>query len=182
MSTRPAVAALGDDADVVAALHLQRRGDAGRDRGRVAEERVDPRQLPRRLRVRRREHLEAARRVRRDQPPVRRAHRGVERVARAERLAAALAGAVAGSERVRALRARLHRALLRIEQAVAGREAAHLEELDLLLRHASSSSVRPGGDGADVAEDVLGVWAGAAPLAACGRARARRAPSSGRGT
>ena len=61
----------------------------------------------------RREDLEAAGRVGGDQLAAGRAHRGVERVARAERLAAALAGAVAGGERVRALHARLHRALAR---------------------------------------------------------------------
>ena len=43
-----------------AALHLQRGGDAGGDRGGVAEQRMDPRHLPRGLRVRRREHLQAA--------------------------------------------------------------------------------------------------------------------------
>ena len=51
------------------------------------------------------------------------AHRGVERVARAERLAAALAGAVARGQRVRALGVGLHGALLGLEQAVAGHEA-----------------------------------------------------------
>ena len=91
-------------ADVVAALRLQRGRDAGRDRRRVAEQRVEPGQLPGRLRVRRREDLEAAGRVRGDQPALGRAHRGVEHVAGAERLAAALAGAVARGERVRALR------------------------------------------------------------------------------
>ena len=48
-----------------------------------------------RLGVRRREDLEAAGRVGGDQLAVGGAHRGVERVAGAERLAAALAGAVA---------------------------------------------------------------------------------------
>ena len=48
-----------------------------------------------RLRVRRGEHLEAAGRVDRDQLAVGGPHRRVEHVARAERLAAALAGAVA---------------------------------------------------------------------------------------
>ena len=81
-------------------------------------------QLPRALGVRGREHLEAAGRVGGDQLVAGRAHRGVERVARAERLAAALAGAVAGGERVRALRVGLHGALLGIEQPVADHEAS----------------------------------------------------------
>ena len=65
-----AVTTLGDDA-LVASLHPERRRDAGRHGGGVREERVDPRQLPRRLRVRRREDLEATGRVRRDQASVR---------------------------------------------------------------------------------------------------------------
>ena len=73
--------------------------------------------------IRRGEDLQAAGRVGGDQLAVGRAHRGVERVARAERLAAALAGAVAGGERVRRARVGLHRALLGVEQAVADREA-----------------------------------------------------------
>ena len=81
-----------------------------------------------RLRVRGREHLEAAGRVGGDQLAVGGAHRGVERVAGAERLAAALAGAVPAGERVRALRVGLHRALLGVEQPVADREAAGLVE------------------------------------------------------
>ena len=40
---RPAVAGLGDDADIGPPLHPQRRGDPGGDRGRVAEQRVEPR-------------------------------------------------------------------------------------------------------------------------------------------
>ena len=49
-------------------------------------------------------------------------HRRVERVAGAERLAAALAGPVPGGERVGAVHPRLHRALLGVEQAVADHE------------------------------------------------------------
>jgi hypothetical protein len=52
-----AVAALGDDLDVVAALDAHGRGNAGGDRGGVAEERVDPGDLPRGLGVGRGEHL-----------------------------------------------------------------------------------------------------------------------------
>jgi hypothetical protein len=79
--------------------------------GGVAEQRVDPRNLPRGFRVGRGEHFQAAGGVGGDQLVVGRVHRGVDRVARAERLAAALAGAVAGVERVGALHVGLHAAL-----------------------------------------------------------------------
>ena len=78
---------------------------------RVGEQRVQPRQLPRALRERGREHLEAAGRVDGDQPAVGGAHRGVEHVARGQRLAAALAGAVPGVERVAPVRVGLLGAL-----------------------------------------------------------------------
>ena len=56
-----AVAALAQHADVALALRLQRGGDAGGHGGRVAEQRVQPRHLPRALGVRRAEDLETAR-------------------------------------------------------------------------------------------------------------------------
>ena len=147
--------------------------------GAFAEQRVQPRHLPRGLRVGRREDLQAAGRVGGDQLPVGRAHRGVERVARAERLAAALAGAVALGDRVAAVGVGLHRAQLGVEQAVAGRVASHLVELD--RSRAAMASDRPGGDDADVAQHVLGVRPRAPPGSACARARARRARCRGRG-
>ena len=112
-------------------LHAHRRRDAGGHRRGVAEQRVDPRDLPRGLGIGRREHLEAAGRVDGDQLAVGRAHRRVDRVARAERLAAALAGAVAGVERVGALHVRPapQRSFSR-EQPVADGEGAGLVELD----------------------------------------------------
>ena len=58
-----AVAALPDDAHVGAALDLQRGRDAGGDRGGVAEQRVDPRQLPGALGVGGGEDLQAPGRV-----------------------------------------------------------------------------------------------------------------------
>src|SRR5215208_6942306 len=91
VAVRAAGGALADHAHVLAALRLQRGGDTARDGRRVAEQRVDPRELPRALGIGRGEHLEAARRVGRDQAPVAGPHRRVERVTRAERLAAALA-------------------------------------------------------------------------------------------
>ena len=100
---RAAVTRLGDDAHVVAALRLQRCRHAGRDRGGVAEQRVQPRHPPGRLGVRRREHLETSRRVDRDHPALGGAHRGVEHHPRSQRLAAAAAGPVARGDRVGAL-------------------------------------------------------------------------------
>ena len=92
--------------------------------------------------------------------PCGRAHRGVDRVARAQRLAAALAGAVARVERVAALDRRLHAALLGREQAVADGEGAGLVELD----RAGPCHATFDGDGADVAQQVLGDRAAAAHL------------------
>ena len=133
-----AVAALADDAHVLAALRPQRRGDSRRYGGRVPEQRVDPRDPPRGLRVGGGEHLQAAGRVRGDHLPVCGAHRGVQRVARTEGLPAALAGAVPAGDRVRPLLAGLHGALLGIEQAIADREAARLVEADRWRLHARS--------------------------------------------
>ncbi len=124
-----AVAALRDHAHVVAALHAHRRGDARRDRRGVAEQRMNPRDLPRGLRVRRGEHFEAAGRVDGDDLVVRGAHRRIDGVARAERLAATLAGAMPRVERVAARGIRLHRALVLVEQAVADGERPGLVEL-----------------------------------------------------
>jgi hypothetical protein len=92
---RAAITGLGDHAHARATLHPQRRGDAGRDRGGVTKERVQPRNLPRRLWIRSGKDLKTTRRVHRDDLTLRRAHRRVERVTGAERLAAALARAMA---------------------------------------------------------------------------------------
>ena len=131
-----AVAALADDAHVLTALRPQCRGDAGRHSGRVAEQRVDPRDPPRGLRIGGGEHLEAAGGVRRDHPPVRGAHGGIQGVARAECLPTALAGAMAARDRVRPLLAGLNGALLGIEQAIADRKAARLVVPDHRRLHA----------------------------------------------
>ena len=125
---RAAVAPLREDAHV-APLHAEGRGDSARHGGRVAEERVQPGHLPRGLGIRRAEHLQATGRVHGDEAAIRRAHRSVEDVARAERLAAPLAGAVPARQRVAAIDRRLHGALRRIEEAVADGEGARLVEL-----------------------------------------------------
>ena len=132
----PAIAALRDDAHVLAAFDPQRRRDPRRYGGSIPEQRVDPRNPPGSLRIRSREHLEAAGGVGRDQLPVCRTHRGVQRVACTEGLAAALAGAVPARDRVRPLLAGLHRALLWVEQAIADRETARLIEADRRCLHA----------------------------------------------
>src|SRR5664279_131102 len=103
---------------------------------------MDPWQLPRGLRVRRRKDLEAAGRVGCDQQSVGSAHRGVDGIACTERLAAALTGAVAGVQRIAAVAGGLHATLFGCEQAVADGEGAGLVELDC-LRHVSSPSMQP---------------------------------------
>ena len=105
-----AVAALGDGANLGPSLHPHGGGDAGRDRGGIAEQRMQPGRLPRGLRIGRREHFQAAGGVDGDDVAVGRPHRRVDGVARAERLAAALAGAVAAGQRVGAVDRGLHRA------------------------------------------------------------------------
>ena len=92
---RAAIAGLRDHPRVAPALDPQRRRDPGRYCGGVAEQGMQPRDLPRRLRVGRREHLEAAGGVDGHHPAAGRAHGRIDGVTGAERLAAALAGAVA---------------------------------------------------------------------------------------
>jgi hypothetical protein len=110
-------------------------GDAGRDGRRVAEQRVDPRKLPRALGIGRGEDLQAACRVGRDQATAAGPHGRVERVASTERLSAALTGAMPARQRVGTAGVRLDGAKLRIEQAAADGKAARLEELDLAAGH-----------------------------------------------
>ena len=102
---RAAVTALRDDAHAGAAQRPLRRGDARRDRRRIAEQRVNPGNLPRSLRIGRRENFQASGRVDCDQLVAGRLHRRIDRVARAQRFAAALAGAMSGIERVRPMHA-----------------------------------------------------------------------------
>ena len=62
-------------------------------------------------------------------------HRGVDGVTRAERFATALAGTVAGVERVGPLNFGLDTAFIRHQQTVADRERASLIKLDGLITH-----------------------------------------------
>ncbi len=179
---RAAVAALADDAHVLAPLRLQRGRDARRDGRRVAEQRVDPRDPPRGLRVGGGEDLQAAGRVGRDHLPVARAHRGVEGVARAERLTAALTGSMTAGDRIGALLVGLQRALLGVEQTIADREAAGLVEADRRGLHPRAPLIpvprRPCRRRAGCSRHV----ARRRPRPACARARARPAPSPCRGS
>ena len=124
-----AVAALGDYAHVFSASGAQRGRDSRANRRRVTEQRVDPRQAPGRLRVGRGENFQAAGRVGGDELIVGGTQRGVDHVARAQRLAAALAGTMPRVERVRAFDARLYRALGLVQQPVANGEGAGLVKL-----------------------------------------------------
>ena len=83
-----AVPALRDDPHLAPALHLQCCGDSGRDRRSVAEQAVDPGNLPRGFGIGRREHLQATGGVGRDQLVAGRVHGRVDRVTRAERFPA----------------------------------------------------------------------------------------------
>ena len=129
-----AIAALRNCAHLGPAFHAHGGGNAGRDRGGIAEQRMQPWSLPRGFRIGRGEHFQAAGGVNGDQIVVGGAHRGVDGVARAQRLAAALAGAVAAGERIGALGRGLHRALFLRNEPVADRESALLVEVQLLRR------------------------------------------------
>ena len=85
-----AVTALADHTCLGVALGTQRGGDPAGDRAGVAEQRVQPGQPPRGLWIGRGEHLQAAGRIGGDQLSVGGAHRGIERIACAERFAASL--------------------------------------------------------------------------------------------
>ncbi len=138
---RAAVAALGDDANAVAAQCPVRRGDARRHRGRVAEQRVDPGNLPRGFRIGRREDFQATGGIDGDQLVVGRAHGGIDGIARAQGFPAALTRAVPGIQRIGAMHVRLHRALVFREKPVADGERAGLVELDLRIHDGSPRSV-----------------------------------------
>src|SRR5450631_2334505 len=140
---RAAVTALRNNACRRVPEHALCGGDAGRDRGRIAEKRVNPWNLPRSLRIRRREHFKATRCVDRYQLVSGCLHRGIDGVARAQRFAATLTGTVPGIERVRAVHVRLHRALVLLEQPIADGERAGLIELDHCLVHEASPGVQP---------------------------------------
>ena len=99
----------------------------------LPNKRVDPGHLPGGFRVRRGKHLQTARRIGGDELAVGGAHRRIDGIAGAQRLAAALAGAVARVERIGASMSAWTAALLRGKQAVADRERAGLVELDVLV-------------------------------------------------
>ena len=167
MSTVPPSPACPMTLVVAVALGPQRRRDAGRHRRRIAEEGVEPGDLPRGLGVGGREHLEAPGRVHRHHLPAGGAHGGIERIAGAESLSAALAGPVPRGEGVGPLGARLDGAALDIDEPVADGEAARPG------RSGPPSSADPRCDGAQVPEHVLGRGPGPPALRHALRAPAR---------
>src|SRR5579864_8817984 len=140
---RAPVATLANHPRVSVSLRLERGGDSARHRRGVAEQRVNPGKLPRRLGVGGGEDLEAPGGVGGDHVAARGAERGVEGEARPESLAAPLTRAVAAGDGVRAAAIGLHRALLGVKQAVAVHEAAGLVVLDALVGHARHTARAP---------------------------------------
>ena len=130
--------------DCLAFCDSHRGGDAGRDRRGIAKQRVHPRHLPGGFGVGRGEHFEAAGGVDRDKIAAARSHRRVDGVTRAQRFAAALAGAMAAGQRVGAVAARLHVSLRLVDKAVADGKRALLIEFELL--HARLLHARHGLD------------------------------------
>ena len=130
-----AVAALGDNAHIAAALDAHSRRNAGGHGSSVAEQRVDPRHLPRCFRVRCGEHFQTASGVGGDQLAVGGLHGRVDGISCTQRLATALAGAVTRVQRILALSVGLNAALVGIQQAIAHGERAGLVELDGSLFH-----------------------------------------------
>ena len=108
----------------------QCRRDARRHGRRIAEERVEPGDLPRGLGVGGREHLEAPGRVHGHHLPAGGAHGGIERIAGAKGLPATLAGPVPRVEGIGPLGARLDGAALDIDEPVPDGEAPDLIEAD----------------------------------------------------
>jgi hypothetical protein len=98
---RSTVAALRNGSHFGVSLDAHRCRNAGGNRGGVAEQRMQPGDLPGGLGVRRCEYFEATRCIDRDELAGSRSHGGIDGVARAERLAAALAGAMAAGQRIR---------------------------------------------------------------------------------
>src|SRR6516164_4992404 len=95
---------------------------------------MHPGDLPGGLGIRCREHLEATGGVDRDELAAGRSHGGVDGIARAERLAASLTGAMATGERVRSINRGLNGTFPLRYQPVAHRKGALLIEAQLLCR------------------------------------------------
>src|SRR4029453_1546880 len=93
---------------------------------------MHPGNLPGGLRIRCREYFEATRGIDRDELAGSGSHRGVNGIARAERLAASLAGAMATGERVRSINRGLNGTFPLGHQAVAHGKGALLIEAQLL--------------------------------------------------
>ena len=127
-----AVAALRDHPHLRPLLDPHRGGNAGCDRGGIAEQRMQPRQLPRGFRIGRGEDFQAAGGVDGDQIVVGGAHRRIDGVAGTQRLAASLTGAVTAGQRIRSCLRGLHRPLFLRHQPVADGKGALLIIFQLL--------------------------------------------------
>ena len=129
-----AVTALGDHADRGLPVLLRTdpigRSHTGRDSRRIAEERMQPRHSPGAFRIRRREDFQAPGGIRHGDPAVGFFHRRVQRVAGAEGLAAALAGAVSRFQRIEALGRALQCLQLLIQKPITNRKGAGLIKMD----------------------------------------------------
>ena len=101
-----------------------------RDSRRIAEERMQPRHSPGAFRIRRREDFQAPGGIRHGDPAVGFFHRRVQRVAGAEGLAAALAGAVSRFQRIEALGRALQCLQLLIQKPITNRKGAGLIKMD----------------------------------------------------
>src|SRR5262249_3180020 len=154
-------------------LHPHGRGNPRRYRRRIAEQRMEPGDLPGGLGIGSCEYFEATRCIDRGELAAGRSHGCIDGVAGAQCLAASLARAMAAGERVRAVDGSLHRALLLRDQPVADGERALLIEAQLLSRRRRQDV----GHGilllgrralralAQAAQEVLGGWPGPAHLA-----------------
>ncbi len=96
---------------------------------------MQPRDAPRRLGIRSGEHLETARRVHGHELAVARAHRGVEGVACAQYLTAALARSMPRVDGVSPIGVGLDRSVFVVQETIADGKATDLVEANRLPRH-----------------------------------------------
>ena len=129
-----AVTAQSKDADgfaaLLASLDARGSGQTGRNGRRIAEKRMEPRQLPGAFGIRRGEDFQAARGVGSNDLAVGGGKGRVNCVACAECFAATLAGAVTGIQSVVTLLRRLNGTIRRVKEAIADRPGARLIKAD----------------------------------------------------
>src|SRR5262249_38025996 len=127
-----AIPTLGNRSRLGAAFHSHGGRNTGGNGCRIAEQRMQPRNLPRRFGIRGGEHLEASRGIDGDEIAAGGAQGGVNGVARPESLPTSLASAMPAGKRVRTIDRRLHRSLRLADEAVAHRESPLLVEFEFL--------------------------------------------------